>query len=242
MLIKTRGIVFKTLKYGETSLIVDIYTEECGLRKYIINGVRSKKAKVQASLLQVMTLVDLVAYNRDDRSLNRIKEIKSSRVYQSIPFDVRKGAVGLFMAEVARKTLRESEENRELFNFLFDSFLFLDATTNSIANLHLHFLLELSVFLGFIPGGHQDKTTPYFDMQEGVFVKQPPAHMYFLEERQSQLLDQLLNCQFQQCHTIQLSREERRVLLRHILEYYQLHIENLPEIKAHLILQEVLGG
>ncbi len=241
MLTKTRGIVFKTLKYGETSLIVDIYTEAHGLRKYIVNGVRSKKAKVQASLLQVMSLVDLVAYNREDRDLNRIKEIRASWVYQSIPFDVRKGAVGLFMAEIARKTLRESEENADLFKFLFDSFQYLDATPHSVGNLHLHFLLELSVFLGFIPSGHYDQETPFFDLQEGVFVTHAPLHIHFLQERQSQLLDRLLNCQLQECHQITITSEERRILLRQILEYYQLHLENLPEIKAHLVLQEVLG-
>ncbi len=241
MLTKTRGIVFKTLKYGETSLIVDIYTEAHGLRKYIINGVRSKKAKVQASLLQVMSLVDLVAYNREDRDLNRIKEIRAGYVFQSVPFNVKKGAVGLFMAEVARKTLRETEENVALFNFLYDSFQYLDATPHPIGNLHLHFLLELSVFLGFIPSGKYDEETPFFDLQEGVFVPQAPLHLHFLQDKQSQLLDQLLNCQLQECHQIMINAEERRNLLRQILEYYQLHLENLPEIKAHLILQEVLG-
>jgi DNA repair protein RecO (recombination protein O) len=32
MIISSRGIVFRTLKYGETSLILDIYTEALGLR------------------------------------------------------------------------------------------------------------------------------------------------------------------------------------------------------------------
>ena len=81
MLIKTRGIVFKSIKYSETSLIVDIYTEEKGLRKYLISGVRSKKAKTSAGLFQVMSLVDLVAYHRDDKDLTRIKAIKHNYVY-----------------------------------------------------------------------------------------------------------------------------------------------------------------
>ena len=120
MLIKTRGIIFRAVKYSETSIIADIYTEEKGLRSYIISGVRSKKAKVKASVLQVMTLVDMVAYHRDNKELNRIKEIKAAYVYRSIPFDIVKGAVGLFMIELARKTIKEAEENPGLFNFLFN--------------------------------------------------------------------------------------------------------------------------
>ena len=112
MLIKTKGIIFQTRKYSETSIIADVYTEEKGFRKYIISGVRKKNAKVSASLLQVMSIVDLVVYERPDRDLTRIKEIKPAYLYRSIPFEVRKGAVGLFMIEVARKTIREVEENK----------------------------------------------------------------------------------------------------------------------------------
>ena len=117
MLIKTRGIIFRAKKYSVTSLIVDIYTEEKGLRSYIISGVRKKRSAVSASLLQMMSLVDMVAYHRDDKDLTRIKEIKAAHVFQSLPFDVRKSAVGQFMIEIVRKTLRETEENPTLFEF-----------------------------------------------------------------------------------------------------------------------------
>jgi hypothetical protein len=43
--IKTRGIVLKTTDYGESSVIVQVFTEKLGLQSYIINGV--KKAKGQ---------------------------------------------------------------------------------------------------------------------------------------------------------------------------------------------------
>ena len=68
MLIKTQGIVFKSIKYRETSVISDIYTREKGLRDYIFRGVRSKRAKVKASLLQVMSVVDMVAYERTEKN------------------------------------------------------------------------------------------------------------------------------------------------------------------------------
>ena len=45
MLHKTRGIVFKTTDYGESSVIVQIFTEKFGLQSYIINAVKKPKAK-----------------------------------------------------------------------------------------------------------------------------------------------------------------------------------------------------
>ncbi|MEN0005891.1 MAG: DNA repair protein RecO [Bacteroidota bacterium] len=242
MIIKTRGIVFKSIKYSETSLIVDIYTEAKGLRKYIVSGVRSKKAKIKPSLLQVMSLVEMVAFDREDRDLNRIKELRPTYIYQQVPFDLRRGAVGLFMAEVARKTIRESEENPRLFQFLFDTFTHLDRTNTPVSNLHLSFLLDLSMYLGFMPGGFCTPEHPIFDLQEGIFVSESPTQPHVLSDTASQLLSQLLQTSVEDCHNVAMQRRERQLLVRHLLDYYRLHLENFPEINAHRVLQEVLEG
>lgn len=239
MLLKTRGIVFRAIKYSETSLIVDMYTEERGLRKYIISGVRKAKASVSAGLFQVMSLVEIVGYERAGKDLNRLKEIRPAYIFESIPFNVHKGAVGLFMAEIARKTIRESEENRPLFAFFFRAFQYLDQSPHPVANLHLQFMLELSAFLGFVPGEAYSTQTPYFDLQEGVFVSEAGAHPHFVDPGQAALLHQLLQSDLEHCHEIRIGREERRRLLQSLLDYYRLHLENFPEINAHLILQEI---
>lgn len=241
MLIKTRGIILKTIKYGETSIIAEIYTEERGLRKYVINGVRSKKARVHASLLQVMSLLDLVVYNREDRDLNHVKEIRSAYVYQSMPFDVKKSALALFMAEIIRKTIRESEENKPLFQFLFDTFQFLDEASSPISNLHLFFLIELTAFLGFLPAGEWDQDTQLFDLQEGSFTNNIPNHRHYLDEQLSFILNELLHSAPSDTHQIKITAVQRRALLQSMLDYYKLHMDFLPDIHSHQILQEVLS-
>ncbi len=230
------------MKYSETSIIADIYTEERGMRSYIINGVRSRKARIKASSLQVMSLVDMVAYDRHEKGLNRVRELRPALVFQSLPFNVRKSAVGLFMAEMARKTIREPEENKRLFDFLYRTFRFLDETTGPIANLHLFFLLELSSFLGFVPAEEWSEKTPLFDLQEGIFVSEPPPHPHYLEKGESLLLHQLLEKTMEACNELPMQRQQRRLLLLHLIDYYRLHIENLPEIHSHEVLQEVLEG
>lgn len=239
MLIKTRGIVFRNQKYGETSVIVDVYTEEKGLQSYIVHGVRTSKAKVHASLVQVMSLVELVSDSRDDRSLQHLRELRPEYVYQSVPFDLKKGAVGLFMVEVARKSIREIEENRTLFDFLHDSFVFLDQTSQPVANFHLHFLCELAVYLGFQPDGSASPQTPYFDLQEGSFIAHPPSHPYYLSEAHSLLLDRLLASDAASVASLALAREDRKALLHHLLDFYRLHIENFPTIHSYQVLEAV---
>lgn len=239
MLLKTRGIVFRSIKYSETSLIVDIYTEERGLRKYIISGVRKAKSPVSAGLFQVMSLLDIVAYEREGKDLNRLKEVRPSYLYQHIPFELPKGSVGLFMAEIARKTIREAEENTELFQFFFHAFQFLDQTPHPVANYHLQFMVEFSAYLGFLPGGEYSVATPYFDLREGVFVDLVGSHPNFIDGQMATLLHALLQANLESCHEIKMNREERRLLLQNLLDYYRLHLEGFPEINAHLILQEI---
>ena len=128
------------------------------------------------------------------------------------------------MAEVARKTLSQPEENPELFQFLFSNFKFLDETKNSTANLHLHFLMQLTGYLGFTPNGEWSEITPYFDLKEGVFEEVEPFHPHFLSENLSRLISQFLEIPMEKSHEIKMNRETRKDLLTHILEFYKWHI------------------
>jgi DNA repair protein RecO (recombination protein O) len=240
MLIKTRGIILRSIKYSETSVITDIFTEEKGLRTYIISGVRSQKAKFNVSLLQVMSLVDIVAYHREDKEMTRIKELKPAHIFQSLPFDIYKSSVGMMMIEVAQKSIREKEENDRLFQFLFEYFQFLDETKESVANIHLHFILQLSAYLGFRPGGDYSASTPIFDLEEGLFVAESENHVNYLEEHQSFLLYQLLQCDKTESHLILMTRQDRGNLLEELINFYRLHIENFPIINSLAVLKEVM--
>lgn len=243
MIIKTRGIVIRTMKYSETSLIVDVLTHEVGLRTYIVSGVRQAKAKFGAALLQVPSLLNLVAYETDDPTrMNRVKEIKAAHIFQKIPFDIQRGAMALFVAEVLRRTIREHEALPDLFDFAFDVFLLLDQTDLPTHNLHLAFLIKLSDFLGFAPflsdytGGGV-----VFDLKDGKFTTQTVGHTHFMTVEQTQIFGRLLETPFSEFHNLAITRTQRQQLLTDLLTYFQFHIEGMAEIQSHKILQEVLG-
>ncbi len=238
MILETRGIILRTVKYSETSVIADIYTEGAGLRSYIISGVRTQRSKVAMGLLQVASLVDIVAYNTQGK-LNRIKEIHAAHVYTALPFDIRRSSIGLFMAEVARRTIRESEENEELFIFLFNIFKFLDVTPERFTNLHLSFLLELSGHLGFRPDEHEYTEGSVFDLKNGVFTHKTIGHSLFLDENLSTILRVLLATPWTQTHLLKITADERRQLIGELLKFYQFHLDNFPDINSFKIFQEI---
>ncbi len=237
MLIKTRGIIFKVIKYSETSLIMDIYTEEKGLQKYIISGVRNKRSKVKTGLLQPTTLVNMVAYFRENKSMNRIKEIKAAQIYQAIPFDLMKGTISLFMIELAQKTIKEEESNPDLFNFLFSQFRALDQLEKINPNFHLNFMLDLSGYLGFFPGGNWSETTPWLNMKEGNFMQEEPLHQYALDKNLSKQVGLLIKRE-----EVKLTRLNRQKIVQKLIDYYRIHIESFSGLNTHAILKEVLEG
>lgn len=240
MLIKTRGIVFRTVKYGDTSVITDIFTEEKGLCSFIGGGVRTAKARMPYNLFQPMTVVDVVAYHREGTGANRLKEVRASEVWSAIPFDITRGAVALFMAELCRKSIHEEEEHGELFDFLLGHLRWLDITPHPIANLHLHFVLGLSGFLGFQPMHPEEYGELFFDLKDGTFTSVPPPHTFLLEPEQTQQMLTMLESPLELAHEIPLTRPQRKALLSKLLQFYQLQLPGFKEVNTPEILEMVM--
>ena len=238
MLTKVQGIIIRSVKYGETSLIFDMYTLQYGLASFIVNGARRPKSKLPSSLFQLMNWLELVSYFKDPQTLNRIKEAQLISHYQCIPFDLRKRSVALFMTEVVQKTIKENEANPLLFAFLQDAFMLLDRSEKSISNLHISFLLELSAFLGFRPTGTWTVDRPYFHLVSAQFVSM--AHpLYTLDPSTSKAISDFLANDLEQVHELIIPKDVRQKVLDDIISFYRYHLDRLPEIKTHKILAEV---
>jgi len=240
MLHKTRGIVFKTTDYGETSVIVQVLTEKFGLQSYIINGVKKPKAKISRNMLQPLHLLDMVVYHKNNGSVQRVSELKNSPLLQSIPYDVIKSSIVMFLNEVIYKTIRQQTADEHLFDFVFNAIEWLDHQTSGLANFHLLFLVRLSRYIGFYPeqtSGDAD----YFDMKNGIFTRFKPDGLYYLSPPHTQNFRALLLTSFEHLGSLKFSNDERRYLLQKLLEFYTLHVEGFGNIRSHEVLEEVLG-
>jgi len=242
---KTKGIVLRAVKYGETSLIVTIFTELFGLQSYIVSGVRTstKKGTGKANLFQPTAILDLVVYHNELKNLNRIKEFKWHYLYQHIFSDVPKNAVALFMIELLTKCLKQPEANPDLFEFCEDAFMHLDESSGGVmANFPLFFALHLPAFFGFRINDDYSDETPILDMQEGTFISERPDHLHFLEGKQAEITSELLKMmQPEELEQIKLNHDFRRQLLFAYEIYYALHIPDFGTMKTLPVLREVIS-
>lgn len=241
----TRGIVLRTVKYGETSIIVSIFTELFGLHSYLVNGVRvsTKKGSGKANLFQPTAILDLVIYHNELKQLQRLREYRWGVLYQHIFSDVRKNAVAVFMIELLTKCLKQPEANPDLFHFTEDAFVHLDESSDAVtANFPLFFALHLPVFFGFRIDDNYSERFTILDLQEGSFVSSMPAHPYLLDDKHAAITSQILKVQQpEELADIKLNHEFRRQLLLAYEGYYKLHIQDFGSMKTLPVLKELLS-
>lgn len=241
----TKGIVLRHVKYGETSLIVTMYTELFGLQSYLINGVRtsSKKGSGKANMFQPTAILDMVVYHNELRQLHRIKEFKWGYIYQHILSDVKKNAVALFMIELLTKCLKQPEANSDLYHFVEDALIHLDESTGTVtANIPLFFALHLAVFFGFRINDEYSHRNHFLDLQEGNFVSDRPMHPHYLEDKQAEVSSQLLKVMHpEELRDIKLNHDFRRDLLYTYETYYALHIQDFGTMRTLPVLREIVG-
>ena len=240
-IVKTEGIILRSKKYSETSLILDIYTQLHGLRSYIISGVRKSRSKSKAGIYQVMNIISLVAYDKQNDALSRITEAHPKYIYKNISRDVVKSSIGMLLMEVTRNAIKEKEQNLELYSFLTDWFLFLDQTPNSVGNLTLKYLLDLSQKLGFKPRENYSAETPIFDTYEGQFIHHDQENKYCIDPDLSKLIFTLTQSHKTEIHLIHSDRASRASLLDKLIQFYQLHLDNFKDLKSISILRQVLS-
>ena len=248
MLHKTRGIVLHTVKFSETSIIAKIYTELFGLQSYLIKGIRKQHSRIKPGLFQPLTILDLTVYYKVTGNLQSLKEVHNLYPYKSLPFDIMKSSIALFMNELIYKSIREEEPNQELFDFLFDTCIDLDSAISNISFFPLFFSLKLTKFLGFMPRVDKSSGKEIFNMKEGIFQENPPDHKYYLRPPLTMLLKELIQPEPSSSPNKSLTGDPkpetlklRNELLKQILLYYKLHLPDFREMLSHQILHEILA-
>jgi DNA repair protein RecO (recombination protein O) len=243
MLQNTRGIVLRSVKYGDTSLIVTIFTEVWGIETYIVQGVRTSKASGnKAGFFQPGTLLELVVYHNAQKNMQRIREYRYDHIYTSIQEDIVKNSVLLFCVEVVLRTLPEHGEHPELFDFTHHILTELDKRPAvDVANMPLYFAIGLCRLLGFDLNGRYSDATPYLNLHDGGFTAHTPAALPHTVDGDAQQLDLLLRAtDIDGIKAITMSSTQRMRLLEWYLAFMHNHTQHMGTVRSLSVLQAIL--
>ena len=245
MITTTPGLVLRSIKYGETSLVTTVFTRTYGVQTYLVQGVRLANAKSRqsrAGLLQPAQLLDLTVYHKPGKSLQWMKEFSAAYLYGSLQEEVVKNSVALFSVELIYRLLPEDAPQPELFDFVREYFEVLDRLpAANVANFPLFFAIQCSRALGYEIGGRFSEQTPHLNLHEGGFTQEAPViQSHVSDEDASALNDLLMAREFAEITRIEMNGAMRQRLLEWYIAFLQRHTEHMKPIRSLAVLQAVL--
>ncbi|MBC3756807.1 DNA repair protein RecO [Hyunsoonleella sp. SJ7] len=239
MLCTTRAIVLSKLKYRDNDLIVKCYTKQLGVVGFLIRGaLKSKKSGTKTAYFQLLSQLQITFNYNPSRSLHSIKEVRPHYLYGTLHSHVLKSAVVLFLSEVLTTSLREEENNEELYSYLETALQWFDIHTE-YSNFHLLFLLKFSKYLGFYPE-EREMDLGFFNLMDGTFTSE--SHdKYTVSGENLILLKRLLGTTFDALDSIKISASRRQSFLSMMLLYFELHLGGFKTPKSLQVFNQVFN-
>ena len=236
MVVSTKAIVISKIRYNDNDLIVKCYTASSGVKSYVIkNALKSKKGKLKPAYFQLLTLLEIEAEHKDNRSLHYFKEVRLYKPYDTLHTSIFKSTVVLFLAEILSMILNEEEANPPLFKYLETTLLWFD-TVEKTGTFHQQFLMGLTKFLGINPDTSND-SLPYFNLENGNFQRQDGEHC--ISGSNLELLKPLLGTKFDTTMLQELNSSQKHELLNMILDYFKLHLHAFKHPRSLAVLNQV---
>jgi DNA repair protein RecO (recombination protein O) len=225
------GIVLQKTHYSETSLIIKVLSIE-GIQSFIFQG--AKRSNKKGNLISPLAVLSIEYYRRNESELGKIKSVETALLLKDIPFNPKKASVLFFMNEVLNKTIKERDNDEDIYLFIRSVLEILDLSDH-YANFPIKFLYQLSKYLGFYP--QQDKNGLYLDLQEGRYLSHIPNHPFYLSEEKSAMLKAISGSKFDGNNDPVIDLNTRRQLVNDLLSYYRVIIDNFGEIQSVAVLE-----
>lgn len=226
------GVLLKKLDYSETSLILHFFTLEQGFQAFIFQGGKKKKGNI----LHALSLVEISSFSRKDSDLGKITQVNPTYVPQSILYNPLKSGIAFFMTEVLASVLRDSDADKNIFDFIEHEVKWIDSS-DELTNYPLWFLLRLAEKLGI---GIQNKENgKIFNLKEGTISNQTPSSPYFVNNESIAYLVELMSSEKTSFLAMPIPKVIRKELLDVLISYYQFHYHNFKEPKSIKVIQTV---
>lgn len=234
------GIVLSALKYGESSLVVTLYTSEMGRVSTIVSVSSSAAVKrLKQPLLTPLSIIEATVSDVKKLSMKRLSDVHLEYVFRTIPFDVLKRSIAIFLADLFYHASQEAVPDERIYQFFRNAIEALDQDIDGVSNFHLFVMFNLARLLGFSPDTGDDRC-PYFDLADGSFKSSHPMHSNILVGEELALWRLLCQVDIDNLASLNITSDNRQVLLEILEKYYALHIPQFKPLKSRLVLKAVL--
>ncbi len=145
---KSKGIVLRSIRYGEADRILDLYTQDAGLVSAIAKGIRRTRSRFGARL-EPLSCVDFLAYS--GRSLDTVTQVEVLRSFHGVREDLARLKAAGGLVETVRAFSGGDEADRRVFNLLYRGLDALEGRASRLTPIEMAFALKLSILAGYSP-------------------------------------------------------------------------------------------
>ncbi|MFC0188146.1 DNA repair protein RecO [Fictibacillus aquaticus] len=127
MIIKAEGIVIKTVPYGESNVIVTLFTREAGKIGVMARGAKKTKSRL-SSVVQLFTY-GMYVFQKGS-GLGTLNQGEVLESFRSIREDLIKTSYSAYISELLDKVAEGNKKNPYLFEHFYQSLRFIDEGTD----------------------------------------------------------------------------------------------------------------
>ncbi|HVP37311.1 MAG TPA: DNA repair protein RecO [Terriglobales bacterium] len=149
-LVKTEGIVLKSLKYGDSSLIFSFYTRDYGKVKVLAKGIKRTKSRILPP--GTFSLVEIVFYKKERTELHLLSSAEILKSFPGLSKSLNRFSWASAVSELLDQLIKGEESNQRIFNLSLKTLSGMEtADETNLEKLFWSFALKLSTHLGYKP-------------------------------------------------------------------------------------------
>lgn len=233
MISKSQGIIIRTIKYGESSAITNILTEQLGLIGFHIPSAYKNKGKVKLSYLQPLNVVEISFNHQKTKSLQSISDISCIHYPDLRAFNQQ--AFYHILSELLQQLIKENEINHALFHYLAEEAIPGLGTELKYWQLP-YVMLSILYHYGCAPNTDTFEEGSILDLKNGIFKRDIAHTKNTADQQSSSLIHEIMT---KGIRHLPEDRKHRQNVIQHLIAYYRLHIHEDFEIRSMGVLMEL---
>ena len=147
-IVKTEAVVLHKIKYGDTSIIVTLFTKDYGKISAMVKGGRNPKSKL-GLIVDTFNHLQIVFYKKDSREIQLISSADIISHFPNIKTDLDYQRYAQAVLELVKNLNVEHEVNHKLFNGLVKIFSLMNESKESAVILFARFFMFFLSELGY---------------------------------------------------------------------------------------------
>jgi DNA repair protein RecO (recombination protein O) len=149
-LVKAEGLIIHSLKLGETSKLITLFSRELGELKLVAKGSRSSKSRFGAAL-EPLTVSRVVYYEKANHELQYLSQADIVEFFPNLSIDLEKWGYANACAELVSRTHTSLEAIAKLYPILLNTLRAMNEMIADASVCFWGFQMKLLGVLGVAP-------------------------------------------------------------------------------------------